>query len=67
MKIRPLCAELFHADGQTDITKVSVAFRHFANAPSPPPKKKLIVFPAQYVYVFCVIIAVTSDYFSIQH
>ena len=26
-------AELFHADGQTDMTKVIVAFRNFANAP----------------------------------
>ena len=34
MKIRPLEAELFHADGQTDITKVIVAFRHSAKAPN---------------------------------
>jgi len=26
-------AELFHADGRTDITKLRVAFRNFANAP----------------------------------
>ena len=26
-------AELFHADGQTDMTKLTVAFRNFANAP----------------------------------
>jgi hypothetical protein len=26
-------AELYHADGQTDITKLTVAFRNFANAP----------------------------------
>jgi len=26
-------AELFHADGQTDMTKLRVAFRKFANAP----------------------------------
>jgi len=26
MKIRPVGAELFHADGQTDITKLVVAF-----------------------------------------
>jgi hypothetical protein len=30
---RPVGAELFHADGQTDITKLVVAFRNFANAP----------------------------------
>jgi hypothetical protein len=33
MKILPVGAELFHADGQTDITKVTAAFRNFAKAP----------------------------------
>jgi hypothetical protein len=37
MKIRPVGAELFHADGRTDgrtdMTKLIVAFRSFANAP----------------------------------
>jgi hypothetical protein len=41
MKIRPVVAELFHADGRTDrqtysqtsITKLTVAFRNFENAP----------------------------------
>ena len=33
MKIRPVGAELFHADRQTDMTKLIVAFRNFANAP----------------------------------
>ena len=33
MKIRPVGGELFHADGQTDMTKLIVAFRNFANAP----------------------------------
>ena len=33
MKIRPVGAELFHADGQTDITKL-IAFRNFAKAPN---------------------------------
>ena len=32
MKIRPVGAALFHADGQTDTTKLTVAFRNFANA-----------------------------------
>ena len=32
MKIHQVCAELFHADGQTDRTKLLVAFRDFANA-----------------------------------
>jgi len=33
MKIRLVGAELFHADGQTDMTKLIVAFRNSANAP----------------------------------
>jgi len=33
MKIRPVAAELFHADGQTYMTKAIVAFRSVANAP----------------------------------
>ena len=33
MKIRPRVAELFHEDGQTDVTKLIVAFRIVANAP----------------------------------
>jgi hypothetical protein len=32
MKIRPLGAELFQADGQTDVTKLIVSFRNFVNA-----------------------------------
>jgi len=33
MKIRQVGAELFHADGQTDMAKLAAAFRNFANAP----------------------------------
>jgi hypothetical protein len=33
MKIRPVGAELFHADGQTDRTKLIVAFLNSVNAP----------------------------------
>ena len=32
MKIRPVGAELFRVDRQTDMTKLRVAFRSFANA-----------------------------------
>ena len=32
MKIRLHGAELFHADRRTDMTKLKVAFRNFANA-----------------------------------
>jgi hypothetical protein len=33
MKIRPVGAELFHADGQTGMTNIIVGFRNFAKAP----------------------------------
>ena len=33
MKVRPVGAELFRADRRTDVTKLIVAFRKFANAP----------------------------------
>ena len=33
VKIRPVGVELFHADTQTDITKLIVAFRSFTNEP----------------------------------
>jgi hypothetical protein len=32
MKMRPVGAELLRADRQTDVTKLIVAFRNFANA-----------------------------------
>ena len=32
MKLLTVAAELFHADGRTDMTKLTVAFRNFANA-----------------------------------
>jgi len=43
MKIRPVGAELFHTDGQTDTEKPTVAFRNFANAPK---KLKFSLYPA---------------------
>ena len=33
MKIHRLGAEVFRADGQTDVTKIIVTFRYFANVP----------------------------------
>jgi hypothetical protein len=33
MKIRPVEAELFHADGRTDTTNLTDFFRNFTNAP----------------------------------
>jgi hypothetical protein len=34
IKILPMGAELFHADGQTDMIKLLVAFYNFAKAPN---------------------------------
>jgi hypothetical protein len=33
IKIRPVGAELLHADGQTDMTKLTVAFHNYVNLP----------------------------------
>jgi hypothetical protein len=33
IKIHPVGAELFHADGQKNMTKLTVAFRNFVNMP----------------------------------
>jgi hypothetical protein len=33
MKIRPVGTELFHADAQTGMTKLIVAFGNYTNAP----------------------------------
>jgi hypothetical protein len=45
MKIRPVKAELFHADrrtnGQTGMTNLLVAFRNVANAPKNGEKSRL--------------------------
>jgi hypothetical protein len=36
MKIRPVGAELFHADRRTDMTKLIVVLLNIANAPKNP-------------------------------
>jgi hypothetical protein len=36
-------AELFQADGQTDMTKLTVAFRNFANAPKNGKSSKFLI------------------------
>jgi hypothetical protein len=33
MKIRPVGAELFRADGRTDVTELITTFRNYANSP----------------------------------
>jgi hypothetical protein len=37
MKILPVGAELFQTDGRTDMSKLIVGFRKFANAPKSDP------------------------------
>ena len=37
VEVRPVGAELFRADGRTDMAKLIVAFRNFARAPKNPP------------------------------
>jgi hypothetical protein len=34
IKIRPVGAEVFHAEGRTDMKKLIVAFRNFGNTPN---------------------------------
>jgi hypothetical protein len=40
MKIHAFEAELFHADGQTDVLKLTVASRNFGKPPPPTQKKR---------------------------
>ena len=40
MKIRPVGAEIFHAERRTDMTKLIVAFRNFGNAPKIKPNAR---------------------------
>jgi hypothetical protein len=40
MNIRPVEAEIFHADGQTANKELKVAFRIFSNAPTIAPRAK---------------------------
>jgi hypothetical protein len=49
MKIRPVGAGLFHADGQADTTKLVVAFRNFVNVP-----KTRHTFLSTQVHVICI-------------
>jgi hypothetical protein len=51
MKIRPLGAEFFHADGDTDMSKQIVAFRNFANAPKEGILRKTANIIAHFIYI----------------
>jgi hypothetical protein len=52
MKIRPVGAELFHADGRTDthMTKLIRAFRDFANVPKKYGRRMNIVLTAPTIH-----------------
>ena len=47
MKILSMAAELFHVDRRTDMTKLLVAFRNFANAPTTYDCYSYITFNSQ--------------------
>jgi hypothetical protein len=51
MKIRQVGAELLHADRQTDMTKLTVVFRNFANAPKKVGLKRKRPYPHILIYV----------------
>jgi hypothetical protein len=57
MKMRPVGAELFHSDGQTDMTKLIVAFHNVANAP-----KKWTTMNTVQKNVHVVILALLQEY-----
>jgi hypothetical protein len=52
MKIRAVGAELFHADGQTSMAKLTVAFRSFANA----LKKEQILHNSLHMHTFSTVL-----------
>jgi len=60
MKIRLVVAELYHADRRTDITKLIVTLRNFANA----PEKTVILYSSQNVVksAFRCYISFKNDY-----
>jgi len=60
MIIRPVATELFRADGQTNMTKLIVAFRYFANA----PKMSVYWNTLLYFQFFCYTI---SNRFKLNH
>jgi hypothetical protein len=60
MKIGPVRGELFYVDGQTDMMKVIVAFRNFANA----PKTESAVSSLYYISVFKSGSSVRSLYYT---
>jgi len=56
MKICPVRADLFHVDRQTDMTKLTVAFRNCANAPNNCLKIKRAVSKYYIICASCLIL-----------
>jgi len=62
MKIRPVTAELFCADGRTDMKKLIVAFGNFANAPKSGLRRiKNGKTPSQRIQLLCASGEMTPD------
>jgi hypothetical protein len=77
IKIRPVGAELFHAGGQTDMTKLIVALRNFHTAPKSCSSYEIFIHIVKYkfhynfslkcIFVRCVLTfqsAVAAIYFT---
>jgi len=63
IKIRPLGAQFFQSDGQTDRRdEANSRFSHLWNAP-----KYSTLSPTQCNYLFCMDLRINSDFFPIQH
>jgi hypothetical protein len=58
MKIRPVGAELCHADGQTDTAMLTAALRNFANPPKRREKENVLLISKVKLY------KVHAKYFS---
>jgi len=52
MKIRPVGSDLYHADGWTDMTKLTVTFRNFANAPKSVTEFSVFRYLFRFVFVY---------------
>jgi len=52
MKIRPVRTELFHADGQTDMTKLVVAIRNFVKVPKNETRVGECMYVCTYIYIY---------------
>ena len=63
MKIRPLGAELFHADGQTNMKKPTVIFHNFAKAPK-DAKFQLVLSSQDNFILHCIYLSKSCDYFD---